>query len=107
MAGSMKPENQTPSDGHGGRRKDFRLSVAESMPLIADCHTASGPFRERVLNVSSKGAFLATTRKLTIGQEIAMTIPLAGSKATIRATGVVVRADPTGFGIEFRVIFRY
>ena len=68
-------------DEWGGRRKDFRLSAAESTPLIADCLTASGPFRERVLNVSSKGAFLATTRKLTIGQEIAMTIPSSPNPA--------------------------
>ena len=103
----MKSESQPPPGEGNGRRKDFRMAATEASPLVADCLTLSGAFRERVRNVSSKGAFLATTRKLDIGQEIAMTIPLAGSKATIRATGEVVRADPTGYGIEFRVIFRY
>jgi hypothetical protein len=103
----MEPENQSPPGDDSGRRKDFRLAVDESSPLLADCLTSSGPFKERVQNVSSKGAFLATRRRLKIGEEIAMTIPLAGSKATIRATGEVVRADPTGYGVEFRVIFRY
>jgi hypothetical protein len=103
----MKPENRSPPGDDSGRRKEFRLAVGEASPLLADCLTSSGPFRERVQNVSSKGAFLATRRSLKIGEEIAMTIPLAGSKATIRATGEVVRADPTGFGVEFRVIFRY
>jgi hypothetical protein len=103
----MAPEYQSPPDEESGRRKDFRLSVADSSPLLADCLTRSGAFREQVRNVSSKGAFLATTRNLKVGEEIAMTIPLAGSKATIKATGEVVRSEPAGFGIEFRVIFRY
>ncbi len=102
----MQPNDPSPPVDANGRRKDFRLASDELSPLIAECLTASGTFRERVRNVSSKGAFLITTRSLRIGEEIALTIPLAGSKATIKATGEVVRGDDTGYGIEFSVIFR-
>jgi hypothetical protein len=103
----MQPEDPSPPVDASGRRQDFRLAADEASPLVADCLTASGRFRERVLNVSSKGAFLATTRDLKVGEEIAMVIPLAGSKTGIKATGEVVRAEAAGYGIEFRVIFRY
>ena len=103
----MQPKDPSPPVDASGRRQDFRLAADEASPLVADCLTASGRFRERVRNVSSKGAFLATTRDLRVGEEIAMVIPLAGSKAGIRATGEVVRAEAAGYGIEFRVIFRY
>jgi c-di-GMP-binding flagellar brake protein YcgR len=103
----MQPKDPSPPIDASGRRQDFRLAADESSPLVADCLTASGRFRERVRNVSSKGAFLATTRSLRIGEEIAMVIPLAGSKTSIKATGEVVRAEDAGYGIEFRVIFRH
>jgi len=103
----MPPESRPPHPVDTGRRKDFRLAATEASPLVAECLTKSGVFREQVRDVSAQGAFLVTTRPLEVGQEIAVTIPLAGSKATIRATGEVVRAEPSGYGIEFRVIFRY
>ena len=89
------------------RRKDYRRLFEASQPLFANCLTKDGAFKERIQNLSSKGAFLATHRKFSIGDEIAMTIPLAHTKATFRVTGEIIRLDPRGVGVEFRVVFNY
>jgi hypothetical protein len=51
--------------------------------------------------------FLATSRNLSVGEEIAMTITFPGSHTLIRATGDVIRADTLGVGVEFKVVFNY
>lgn len=89
------------------RRKDFRRLFEASQPLFANCLTKDGSFQERIQNLSSKGAFLATRRKFSIGDEIAMTIPLVHTKATFKATGEIIRLDAAGVGVEFRVVFNY
>jgi len=103
----MKSEDEQIFDETTCRRKDFRRFFEANQPLFADCLTKYGEFKERVQNLSAKGVFLATRRKLSVGDEIAMTIPLVRTKAMIRATGEVVRLEPEGVGVEFRVIFNY
>lgn len=89
------------------RRKDFRRFFDQHELLMATCITMGGSFRDRVQNLSSKGAFLATRRNLTVGEEIAMTIAFPGSQTMIRATGEVIRANTQGVGVEFKVVFNY
>ena len=89
------------------RRKDFRRFFELHQPPIANCITLGGSFRDRVQDLSSKGVFLATSRNLSVGEEIAMTITFPGSHTMIRATGDVIRADTQGVGVEFKVVFNY
>jgi hypothetical protein len=89
------------------RRNDFRRFFKASQPLFASCLTKQGAFRERIQNLSSKGAFLATRRRFSIGDEIAMTIPLVRKKAIFKATGEIIRLEPSGVGVEFRLVFNY
>ena len=103
----MKTDARAIYDKANCRRKDFRRLFEASQPLFADCLTKDGSFKERIQNLSSKGAFLATRRKYSIGEEIAMTIPLVRTKATFKATGEIIRLDAAGVGVEFRVVFNY
>lgn len=103
----MTTEERTIYKESSCRRKDSRRSFDTSQPLFANCLTKDGAFKERIQNLSSKGAFLATHRKFSVGDEIAMTIPLAYTKATFRVTGEIIRLDPRGVGVEFRVVFNY
>ena len=89
------------------QRKDTRKLFMRAKPLMASCLTMKGKFRDRVHNLSSSGVFLETHRHLSVGQEIALTIPLPNSKDAIRATGEIVRANHEGVGVEFKVIFNY
>ncbi len=103
----MKNDERTIFNEASCRRKDFRRLFEASQPLFANCLTKDGAFKERIQNLSSKGAFLATRRKFSIGDEIAMTIPLVRTKATFRATGEIIRLDAGGVGVAFRVVFNY
>ena len=89
------------------RRKDFRRFFEQHQPPIATCITMGGSFQDRVQDLSATGVFLATGRNLSVGEEIAMTITFPGSQTVIRATGVVIRADTLGVGVEFKVVFNY
>ena len=103
----MTTDDELMGDEKGCRRRDFRRFFDTHQPLYADCLTKHGEFRERVKDLSANGVFLATRRKLSVGDEIAMTIPLVHAKAMIRATGEIIRLDPEGVGVEFRVVFSY
>ena len=103
----MTTDKRAIYDESSCRRKDFRRLFEASQPLFANCLTKDGSFQERIQNLSSKGAFLATRRKFSIGDEIAMTIPLIHTKASFKATGEIIRLDAAGVGVEFRIVFNY
>ena len=74
---------------HG--RKEIRRAFLSQQLLMADCQTVDDVFRDRVNDLSASGLFLQTSRRLAIGQEIAMTIPLPNSQGmVIKVTGEVV-----------------
>jgi hypothetical protein len=104
---TMTTDDEMTCDENGCRRKDFRRFFDANQPMYANCLTKYGEFKEKVQNLSAKGVFLSTRRKLSVGDEIAMTIPLVHAKAMIRATGEIIRLEPEGVGVEFRVIFNY
>jgi len=103
----MTTDKRAIYDESSCRRKDFRRLFEASQPLFANCLTKDGSFQERIQNLSSNGAFLATRRKFSIGDEIAMTIPLIHTKASFKATGEIIRLDAAGVGVEFRIVFNY
>ena len=88
-------------------RKDSRKGFLNQSDLTARCETSDNIFRERVYNLSASGVFLTTRRQLSIGQEIAVTIPLPNSRQAIKATGEIVRINNIGVGVEFKVIFNH
>lgn len=94
------------TDLHG--RKELRKAFLSQQVLMADCQTTDDIFRVRVNNLSASGLFLETNRRLTIGQEIAMTIELSDSPAmVIKVTGKVVRKTIGGVGVVFTIVFNY
>jgi Tfp pilus assembly protein PilZ len=87
------------------QRKDSRKYFVKNQLLTAKCETIDSMFSVSVQDVSPSGAFIYTKKKLTLGQEIAMTIQLPNSDDLLRATGEIVRVSSGGFGVEFKVIF--
>ena len=88
-------------------RKDSRKYCGKNQLLLANCETNSTKFSEYIQDFSSGGAFIQTDKKLNIGEEIAMTISLPNSRKSLKATGEIVRINPKGVGVEFKVIFNY
>lgn len=96
---SPKPEQQF------YQRKDSRKYFVKNQLLTAKCETIDDMFSVSIQDVSPSGAFINTKKKLTLGQEIALTIQLPNSDEVLRVTGEIVRLYSGGFGVEFKIIF--
>ena len=84
---------------------DSRKYFVKNQLLTAKCETIDSMFSVSVQDVSPSGAYIHTKKKLTLGQEIALTIQLPNSGEFLRATGEIVRVSSGGFGVEFKIIF--
>ena len=104
---NMPTSMPTTSDEALYARKDSRKYFGKNQLLLANCKTVDTDFNEYIQDLSSGGAFIQTNKKLTIGQEIAMTISLPNSRKALKATGEIVRVSPKGVGLEFKIIFNY
>jgi len=87
------------------QRKNSRKYFVKNQLLTAKCETMDDMFSASVQDVSPSGAFIYTKKKLTLGQEIAITIQLPNSDDFLKATGEIVRISSGGFGVEFKIIF--
>jgi Tfp pilus assembly protein PilZ len=97
---------QTPEEAFY-ERKDSRKYFGKNQLLLANCITMDSVFNEYIQDLSSGGAFIQTQKKLTVGQEIALTVSLPKSRKEFKATGEIVRVSPKGVGVEFTVIFNH
>jgi Tfp pilus assembly protein PilZ len=87
------------------QRKDSRKYFVKNQLLTAKCETMDSMFSVSVQDLSPSGAFIFTKKKLTLGQEIAMTIQLPSTGEFLKATGEIIRISEGGFGVEFKIIF--
>jgi hypothetical protein len=87
----------------------FDLALASSVEILdALAETAKDPFKCFTRDVSSGGAYFPTTRPLSEGTRVRVQMFLnAGNtlpdpvSAEIRATGYVVRTEPSGMAVCF------
>ena len=87
------------------QRKDSRKSFVKNQLLTAKCETIESMFSASVQDLSPGGAFIYTKKKLTLGQEIAMTIQLPNAEEFLMATGEIIRISFDGYGVKFKIIF--
>jgi Tfp pilus assembly protein PilZ len=88
-------------DGRNYGRKRF----SEVLPTAA-CKTRDSAFIAPICDISSNGAFIKTTRKFSVGQEVAMTITFPSTGESRMVTGEVVRVSSQGVGVSFKVFFK-
>jgi len=72
----------------------------------AHCQTWDGDFRASVSDISSSGAFIKTSQRFFIGEEIAMKITFPATMETHLVTGEIARTTPLGAGVKFKVFFK-
>jgi hypothetical protein len=82
-----------------------RKTFTQILPT-AQCQTWDGDFRAAVCNISSSGAFIKTSRRFFVGQEIAMKITFPATMETRMVTGEIARTTPLGAGVKFKVFFK-
>ena len=87
-------------------REDARKRLHGLQPIVADCRTMDSTFKASIQNVSSAGVFIKTSRKLSIGQEIAITFTFPRTKQTIMLNGEIVRITPDGAGVKIKMFFK-
>jgi Tfp pilus assembly protein PilZ len=95
-------------DGHlrvKDSRSCSRQQFKKKLPTVA-CKTSSRAFLALISDISSSGAFIKTSRRFSVGQEVAMTITFPATGASRMVTGEIVRLSSKGAGINFKVFFK-
>ena len=88
-----------------GGRNCGRRRFHEILPT-ATCKTRDSAFVAPICDISSNGVFIKTTRKFSVGQEVAMTITFPSTGEIRMVTGEVVRITSEGVGIDIKVFFK-
>jgi len=74
----------------------------QPFPVTVD-YSADNHFHKDFLhNISKGGVFLESKVPFPIGKEIYMTFPMPKKNQSLKATGIIVRVTPEGFGIKFK-----
>ena len=95
-----KDQSRNFEEGNFGRKRFTQI-----LPT-AQCQTWDGDFQAAVCDISSGGAFIKTSQRFFIGQEIAMKITFPATMETHRVTGEIARITPSGAGVKFKVFFK-
>lgn len=86
-------------------RKCGRKRFNEILPTAA-CKTRDCAFIAPICDISSSGAFIKTSRHLSVGQEVAMTITFPSTGDSHMVTGEIARVSYWGVGVNFKVFFK-
>jgi hypothetical protein len=76
------------------------------IPPTAACKTRDGEFTAPIGNISSSGVFIKSKHRLSVGQEVAMTITFPFTGESRMVTGQIARVTPEGIGINFKIFFK-
>lgn len=82
-----------------------RKKFTQILPT-AHCKTREGVFKAPVYDISSGGAFIKTSRRFIIGQEIAMKIIFPATMETHLVTGEIARISSNGAGVKFKILYK-
>jgi Tfp pilus assembly protein PilZ len=90
---------------HMAGRNCGRKRFNEILPTAA-CKTRDSAFIAPICDISSNGVFIKTSRRFTVGEEVAMTITFPSTGESRMVTGEIVRVSSEGIGINFKVFFK-
>jgi Tfp pilus assembly protein PilZ len=69
--------------------------------IIAKYTVKEGTHRDVIKSIGAGGLFIKTSRKVSLGQAVALEFPLFKFDKIIKITGQVIRCDHDGFAVEF------
>lgn len=69
--------------------------------IIGEYTVLEGTFRDFIRNIGAGGLFIATDRKIAVGQPVSMKFPLFNFDTLVHIAGRVVRRDTGGVAITF------
>jgi uncharacterized protein (TIGR02266 family) len=82
-----------------GDRKNVRISCLISV----DYADSERVFRDYIQDISSGGVFIKTKESFSIGEEIVLSMSLAGEGKVFKIPAEVVRKSEDGIGVRFKL----
>ena len=80
-------------------RKESRTPYVKNVLFSTD----KGIHEGKTKNISASGIFIATEKKLEVGQNIRLKLPLKKGK-TVEVIGQIVWLNEEGFGLKFQKV---
>ena len=90
----------------GKRFQEQRKYPRKVCLLDMDYFTGERAFKDFSKDISNSGIFIETRNPLSVGDEILLTIQLAGEVEEIKISGEIVRTTSHGIGVRFRDVLR-
>lgn len=88
--------------GRRDQRRHSRRPSARPAVLTASSKRYQGVVR----NISQGGVFIETPARISIGQEVFLSISLFSFEDPMTITGRVIRIEPMGVAVQFDAVFR-
>ncbi len=88
------------------RFKEQRKYPRKVSLLDVEYSAGESAFKDFSKDISNSGIFIETRNPLSVGDEILLTIQLAGEGEEIKISGEVVRTDSQGIGVRFKDVLR-
>jgi chromosome partitioning protein len=85
------------------RTKEDRLHPRRMPFVFVDFVVEGRAYRGFIRDISEGGAFIESEESFSVGQEITMTFLASQDRIPIKVTGEIVRLDPRGVGVKFKV----
>jgi len=82
-----------------GDRKDLRINCLISV----DYSDSDRFFKDYIQDISPGGVFIKTREPFSIGEEIVLSLSLAGDENAFRIPAKVVRTSEEGIGVKFKI----
>ena len=83
-----------------GKRRHYRKPFFMVVDYTAQGHA----YRDFIQNISPGGVFIETRTPFRVGQELSLTFALPTRQRHIKISGEVVRINPQGIGVKFKIV---
>jgi len=94
----MRTSDKQDAQGWGSeKRKHLRMPCTSPVDYVIQDRV----YRNLSRDISVGGLFVETWESFSVGQMIALTIPLIDNQESVKFEGKVVRTDPQGIGVKF------
>ena len=85
------------------RIKGKRKHVRRPLFMLVDYASQKGVYKDFTQNISESGVFIETRMPFRVGEDVTLTFPLPSRNEHLKIAGEVVRTDPEGIGVKFKL----
>ena len=82
--------------------KERRAFIRKSCSIPVTYATYDRVYSNTITNISQKGVFIETQRPLFVGEELLLSLSMAGVDKALKVNGEIVQVNRRGIGVEFK-----